>query len=149
MPRIQVLRKWRRRTATHCSDAGGGLHLAAPSNSCRQGRGQGVKEEKSEWILEWTLNFYTQEQYLVACLVFGLAWKFKLGRNNLAGLVLSRAAPIWTKFTEFRPTRSESQNLPTTHFSPYRPAPFKEPNHLAHHHHHHHHHHHYYYYYYQ
>ncbi len=34
----------------------------------------------------------------------------KLGRNFLTGLVLSRAAPKWAKFTEFRPTRSESQN---------------------------------------
>jgi hypothetical protein len=36
--------------------------------------------------------------------------KFKLGRNILTGLVLSRAGPNWAKFGEIRAIWAESQN---------------------------------------
>ena len=42
---------------------------------------------------------------------FGLCRKFKLGRNNLSGSILSQACPKWTKTTEFQAFRAESQIL--------------------------------------
>jgi hypothetical protein len=59
------------------------------------------------------LRFYSYGGYMQAGMDLGPGHKFKLGRNNLAGLIFFRACPKWTKPTEFRAFRAESQ-IPVT-----------------------------------
>jgi hypothetical protein len=51
-----------------------------------------------------------QGRYYWAILDLMMGWKFKLGRNYLAGLILSRASPNLTKFGEIWAIWAESQN---------------------------------------
>jgi hypothetical protein len=43
-----------------------------------------------------------------------VGYKFKLGRNILGGLGLSRTGPKWTNFGEIRSVRAESRNCGKT-----------------------------------
>jgi hypothetical protein len=67
------------------------------------------------------LRFYSYEGYMQAGMDLGPGHKFKLGRNNLAGSIFFRACPKWTKPTEFRAFRAESQIPRAPH--PYPRAP--------------------------